>query len=121
MEALPANAIVFRVPLEVDFADLGLESPDSHGARFNWWPIARICEASGLPESLLREGPPLILPTMLNGWLELLHDHGLIGSEDFDRSIAILIEWQHRAVEVMLQVGELECCVAVKLLLPTKH
>lgn len=60
--------VKFSIPPDVDFADLKMaRDPDGH-VSFDWAPIERICEASGLDVGLLRNSGEDNLAGLLTHW-----------------------------------------------------
>ena len=60
---------IIQIPHDVDFADLKLaRDPATGNVEFDWAPIERICKASGLDVSLLRDQHEDNLAGLLNTW-----------------------------------------------------
>ena len=56
------------IPEGLDFADLRLARDTDGAVSFDWAVIERICQASGMPVELLREGPEDNVAGLLIGW-----------------------------------------------------
>ena len=56
------------IPEGLDFADLHLARDADGAVSFDWSVIERICQASGMPVELLREGPEDNVAGLLIGW-----------------------------------------------------
>lgn len=57
------------IPDGVEFEDLRLaRNPVTGDVSFDWRPIERICEASGLDVSVFRDGPEDNLANLINTW-----------------------------------------------------
>lgn len=58
-----------KIPEGLQFADLRLgRDPETLAVHFDWGPIRRICEASGIDESLLTHGPEDNVAGIIVGW-----------------------------------------------------
>lgn len=60
--------ITIAIPNDVDFADLKLARDSDGAASFDWSPIERICEASGLDIAVLMDGPEDNVAGLLMQW-----------------------------------------------------
>jgi hypothetical protein len=69
-EALVAQqAVRITIPDDLDYADLKLSRDVvTGGVDFDWAPIERICEASGLDVALFRDAPEDNLSALLVAW-----------------------------------------------------
>jgi hypothetical protein len=69
-EALVAqHAVRITIPDDLDYADLKLSRDVvTGGVDFDWAPIERICEASGLDVALFRDAPEDNLSALLVAW-----------------------------------------------------
>jgi len=56
------------IPDDVDFADLRLGRDADGMVTFDWQPLSRICEASGLAWELLRDGPEDNVSGLMVAW-----------------------------------------------------
>jgi hypothetical protein len=56
------------IPDDVHFADLRLQRDPDGALSFEWAPIERICQASGLDVRLLREGPEDNVARLIVTW-----------------------------------------------------
>jgi len=61
-------AVTVVVPEGLDFAELRLGQQSDGGVTFDWEPVKRICEASGMPWELLRDGPEDNVSALLVAW-----------------------------------------------------
>ncbi|MFT0547007.1 hypothetical protein ACMHYO_11795 [Allopusillimonas ginsengisoli] len=64
------------VPDDVDFADLRLARDADGDVSFDWTPIERICEASGLSVDVLKDGPEDNVAELITGWYNEHIRHG---------------------------------------------
>ena len=64
------------IPDDIDFADLHLARDPDGSVSFNWAVIERICQASGLPVELLRDGPEDNVATLITHWYMAHKKHG---------------------------------------------
>lgn len=64
------------VPDDVDFADLHLVRNADGAVSFDWAPIERICEASGLSVDVLKGGPVDNVVELITGWYGEHRRHG---------------------------------------------
>ena len=56
------------IPDDIEFATLRLARDADGAVSFDWSVIERICQASGMPVELLREGPEDNVAGLLIGW-----------------------------------------------------
>lgn len=56
------------IPDDLSFSDLRLARDTDGAVSFDWAVIERICQASGMPVELLREGPEDNVAGLLIGW-----------------------------------------------------
>jgi hypothetical protein len=56
------------IPEGTDFADLKLERRSNGGLAFDWTPIERLCEASGIPLSAFKETPEDNVDGLIAAW-----------------------------------------------------
>lgn len=69
VEAQPmTKTIAITIPSDVPFTDLKLGRNADGSVSFDWAPIERICEASGLDVALLRETDEDSLAGLLTAW-----------------------------------------------------
>lgn len=64
------------IPNDLNFSDLRLARDPDGSVSFDWAVIERICEASGLPVELLREGPEDNVAGLLIGWYQAHRQRG---------------------------------------------
>ena len=64
------------IPDDLVFSDLHLERDPDGSVSFNWAVIERICQASGLPFELLRDGQEDNVATLLTHWYMAHKKHG---------------------------------------------
>lgn len=70
-----------EIPDSVDFADLRLaRDPVTREVAFDWRPIERVCEASGIDVRLLRDGPEDDVGGLIVAWYARHRELG--GDED---------------------------------------
>lgn len=68
--------LLLTIPADVAFADLKLaRDPDGH-VSFDWAPIERICEASGIDVALFRDSHEDSLADLLTNWYATHLSHG---------------------------------------------
>lgn len=105
----------FIVPRGIEFKDLALGKEGDQFA-LNWLVILAICAASSIEERVVREGPPVILPMLLIGWLDLLVAAGEVRDEDVQDERDILAQMCIIANEVMKGVapGDVSICVCLE-------
>jgi hypothetical protein len=58
------------IPDDLEFSDLRLSREPDGSVSFDWRVIERICEASGLPVELLRDGPEDNVSGLIVGWYQ---------------------------------------------------
>lgn len=69
VEAQPMTQIVtIVIPADLPFSSLKLARTPDGAVSFDWAPIERICEASGVDISLLRDQPEDNLASVLTAW-----------------------------------------------------
>lgn len=108
------NRIDLVVPQDLAFEDLGLAIAPGGRVHMAWAPVASIIEASGVPETVLTEGPPVLLPLLLKGWLELLATRGQQPDNHEDVAavvehmllVAALVSDNIPAMELAVQLGD---------------
>lgn len=66
------------IPEDVEFADLHLARDPDGALSFDWAPIERICQASGLPVELFSDGPEDNVCQLVTHWY---HSHLANGGE----------------------------------------
>lgn len=64
------------IPNDLNFSDLRLARDPDGSVSFDWAVIERICEASGLPVELLRDGPEDNIAGLLIGWYQAHRQRG---------------------------------------------
>jgi len=71
------RATRLAIPDDVEFADLKLtRDPKTGEVEFDWTPIERICEASGIDIALFREGPEDNVSGLIVGWYRAHREAG---------------------------------------------
>lgn len=74
---MPAAPVTVHIPDDVDFAQLRLTRDTQTGdISFNWAPILRICEASGIDPAHMQEGPEDNVGALLVAWYAEHLRHG---------------------------------------------
>lgn len=58
------------IPNGVDFSDLRLARDADGGVSFDWFVIERICQASGMPVEMLRDGPEDNVAGLIIAWYQ---------------------------------------------------
>jgi len=71
--AQPTNA---SIPDDMDFADLRLARNADGAVSFDWAPIERICEASGIDIDMLKGGPEDNVARLVVAWYAEHRRHG---------------------------------------------
>lgn len=107
------NRIELVVPRDLAFEDLGLSIAPDGKVHMAWAPVAAIIQASGVPESVLTEGPPVLLPLLLKAWLELREQVGdpiaeaaaVAGVVDHMLRVAALVTDHVPDMELAVQLG----------------
>jgi len=56
------------IPSDVKFSDLKLNRENNGDLSFNWEPLEKICEASGIPIKLIKEGPEDNASSLIVNW-----------------------------------------------------
>lgn len=64
------------VPDNVEFADLHLTRGADGAVSFDWGPIERICEASGISVDVLKDGPEDNVAGLIAAWYDEHRKHG---------------------------------------------
>jgi hypothetical protein len=64
------------IPDGVEFSDLKIARDTDGRVSFDWTPIERICEASGIDVSIMREGPEDNVCSLIIAWYESHLAHG---------------------------------------------
>lgn len=64
------------IPDDLDFSGLRLARDPDGGVSFDWAVIERICEASGLPVEILRDGPEGNVAGLIVGWYNAHRQRG---------------------------------------------
>ena len=79
------------IPDDVKFADLQLTvHPDGHQVTFNWAPIERICQASGLPTDTFRDAPEGLLVMWYRAHLTIGGAHDPVADNIFADALAVI-------------------------------
>ncbi|MDH1557081.1 hypothetical protein N5E86_21760 [Stutzerimonas stutzeri] len=65
-----------QIPDEIAFSDLNLARDNDGSVSFDWSVIERICQASGMPVELLRDGPEDNVAALLTQWYMAHKKHG---------------------------------------------
>ena len=68
VEARHMKSVIIVIPQDVDFADLKMSRDKTGAIHFDWAPIERICAASGVDISLLRDQPEDNVAGLLSTW-----------------------------------------------------
>lgn len=69
VEAQPMKKLVaIVIPADVPFSELNLARDADGSVSFDWRPIERLCEASGIDVALLRDSPEDNLAAVLTTW-----------------------------------------------------
>lgn len=107
------------IPHTLVFDELQLGRSGEGRIRFAREPLDAICRASGVSPALLFEGPPVLLPLLLKGWLSLLEESG--GAvRNHAESTAILDEMLEEASAVT-DLPELALFVGIRTEAVTLH
>lgn len=64
------------IPDDLTFSDLKLARDPDGAVSFEWAVIERICEASGLPVEVLRDGPEDNVGGLITTWYRAHRQHG---------------------------------------------
>jgi len=81
------------IPDDLNFSDLRLARDPDGSVSFDWAVIERICEASGLPIEVLRDGPEDNVAGLITHWYMAHRQHGGEADPVADDLIAeVLIE-----------------------------
>lgn len=81
------------IPDDIDFSDLKLARDPDGAVSFEWAVIERICEASGLPIEVLRDGPEDNVAGLITHWYMAHRANGGAADPVADDLIAeVLIE-----------------------------
>lgn len=66
-----SSRLKLTIPDGITFADLNLSRhPVTGEIAFDWWPIERICEASGLDVAIFKAGPEDNVATLFAVWYD---------------------------------------------------
>ena len=60
--------VTIQIPAGLDFSSLKLTRKRDGTVSFDWSPIERICEASGIDIALFRDGPESNLASLAAAW-----------------------------------------------------
>ena len=64
------HIVRYTIPADVDFADLKLARDGDGAVSFDWAPIERICDASGVDVELLRNSSEDNVSTLIVQWYQ---------------------------------------------------
>lgn len=73
---MPNRRLTVAVPPGVTFADLKLRRNSTGAVSFDWPPIERICEASGIDIAVLRDGPEDNVAELIVAWYDQHREQG---------------------------------------------
>ena len=65
---IKTTVTTLAIPEGLRFSELGLARDASGDVSFDWAPIERICQASGIDVELFRDGPEDNLASLLTAW-----------------------------------------------------
>lgn len=118
--AMIDGALGFVVPAHLEFAALDMVADGDQVSL--WWPVvAEICAASGIKEQVVRDGPPIILPLLLRGWVELLRDRALLSADAADQANVMVSRMIEQATAVMTGADTVARAISVRLGSPVLH
>lgn len=62
------KALTIQIPEDLDFSELRLARDPDGMVSFDWSPIARICEASGIDVAVFRGAPEDNVASLITAW-----------------------------------------------------
>lgn len=109
----------FTIPPGFPFSLIGLKQGADGGIELDWRPVAAVCIASGIdPDVISSSVPAICLPMLLEGWLTVQTEAGMIAPEERDEARRLIAIMGQQARQAGEEDGSAGACEVRVTLLP---